>query len=95
MIQGFGAVGTSLAYYLMKENIATVVGIADQDGFVHCADGLPVFDFINQRDERKKQLEASGADKASIFQCAKTLMCNLTADQKVKYAAVYRNDLVR
>lgn len=49
LIQGFGAVGTSLAYYLESEKIAKVVGISDKDGFIHSSQGLNIKRLLDER----------------------------------------------
>lgn len=40
MIQGFGAVGKSLCYFLNKHHIATIVGISDVNGFIYKPEGI-------------------------------------------------------
>jgi len=49
LIQGFGAVGSSLHYFLQAQNIATVVGIADVDGFILHPVGIPI-ESLNAKD---------------------------------------------
>jgi tyrosyl-tRNA synthetase len=49
VIQGFGAVGTSLAYYLQTENLATVVAIADQDCIVWNPEGIDALKLLKTR----------------------------------------------
>jgi glutamate dehydrogenase (NAD(P)+) len=42
LIQGFGAVGRSLSYFLNLHQIATIVGIADVDGFIYHPEGISI-----------------------------------------------------
>ena len=70
VIQGFGAVGSSLAYYLMTRKIAQVVAIADKDGFIQCPKGLPILEILQQR-----------TAKAADPRYGKNCLINLTDDQ--------------
>ena len=63
LIQGFGTVGSSLALYLETRNIATVVGIADKDGFLHNANGLPICELLQLR----KNSSIKGKDSAKTI----------------------------
>lgn len=77
-IQGFGAVGSSLAYYLERDNIAKVVAIADKDGYLFNAQGIPVREALAARKAKVAELVAAGADKNTVIEHAKNLLCNLT-----------------
>lgn len=84
LIQGFGAVGSSLAYFLHERKIACVVGIADKDGFVHAGDdrdGLPIAELLELRRRRKIQLQQERASAHVVAECAKNLLCNLTDEE--------------
>jgi tyrosyl-tRNA synthetase len=74
MIQGFGAVGSNLAYYLTINGIAKVVGIADKDGFIHNSEGLPIIELL---ETRKKNIEES-----TNPEYGKNLTVNLSDSQK-------------
>lgn len=78
-IQGFGAVGSSLAYYLHQKNIATVVCIADKDGYVHTSapEGLDIVYFLEERKKRTASLPRESSEFA-VF--SKNLLCNLPED---------------
>ena len=52
MIQGFGAVGSNLGYYLVTRKIGKVVGICDKDGFICHPDGLPIIELLEARYNR-------------------------------------------
>ncbi len=56
VIQGFGAVGTSLAYFLQTENLATVVAIADQDCIVRSSNGIDIVELLKIRKSLVGQL---------------------------------------
>jgi hypothetical protein len=81
IIQGFGAVGSSLAHFITSRCGATVKAIADKDGFVAMAPGaeggLPVEDFLRARLARRAALTAAGASASTIAECSKNLICNL------------------
>lgn len=55
LIQGFGAVGSSLNYFLHLQDIATVVGIADIDGFIVDPLGISVEDILVLSDAEKSK----------------------------------------
>lgn len=76
VIQGFGAVGSSLAYFCDVHGIADVVGIADKDGYLYHSDGqpLPVREMLLQRARVIAMLDTD-ADRRSVHQ--KNLICNL------------------
>ena len=80
IIQGFGAVGSSLAYYLVTKKIATVVAIADRDGYVHSSNGLPIELFLQQRQDHAIQ---------DAYH-AKNLLCNLSDAQLEQFNAFKR-----
>lgn len=82
MIQGFGAVGSSLAYYLEKYKIAKVVGIADKDGYIYASEGLPIQALLSMRKTRKLSLLKQEAKEGLIAECSKNFFCNLD-DQKI------------
>lgn len=77
-IQGFGAVGSSLAYYLTTRRIATVVAIADKDGFVVNPDGIDVHALLDARRARLACAQLSDAERA---ECSKNFMCNMSDDE--------------
>lgn len=80
-IQGFGAVGSSLALYLTEKKIATVVGISDKDGFVVCQKGVPVHLLLDLRKSRKQKLVETGAPETVVHECAKNFYVNGTDDE--------------
>lgn len=49
IIQGFGKVGSSLAFLLQDLQIATIVGICDKDGFIYNAQGIDVLPLIKAK----------------------------------------------
>lgn len=84
VVQGFGAVGSSLSYYLHHSRIARVVAIADKDGILlapgAAAEGdaaLPVEALLQLRSQRAARLAADGASAAAVAECAKNAVCNL------------------
>lgn len=56
MIQGFGAVGSSLAYFLQEMQIAQVVGVSDHEGFIYHPEGIDVKELLEQRLNNKSKL---------------------------------------
>lgn len=60
LIQGYGAVGSSLSYFLNLHQIATIVGIADVDGFIYCPEGISIENLRagNQGERRLALLES-------------------------------------
>ncbi len=49
LIQGFGNVGSSLAYFLQNKKLAKVVGICEKDGFIYSNEGINVEPLIKKR----------------------------------------------
>lgn len=64
-IQGCGAVGSSLAYYLVTRGIARVVAMSDKDGIIHDQKGLDIIRLLKIRSTRKTQLSQSAASESS------------------------------
>lgn len=60
-VQGFGTVGSSLAHFLTVSGIGTVAGICEQDGWLHCPDGIDVAELLRRR--------ASVRHKQPTFAC--------------------------
>ncbi len=83
IIQGFGAVGSNLAYYLSQKKIAKVVAICDKDGIIHNADGLPIDLLLKRRIDRYHGLAKKGDARAAV-ESAKNCIVNLTAEDKKK-----------
>jgi tyrosyl-tRNA synthetase len=80
ILQGFGTVGSSAAYYFDTLGIAKVVAISDKDGFIHCKEGLPILDLLEcRRNAEKKSSDSS-----------KTLFEHLTTDMKKAFNATER-----
>jgi tyrosyl-tRNA synthetase len=75
LIQGFGAVGSSLAYYLHVKKLAHVVGIADKDGFVF-GENLDVIQFLKLREAAKAQV-VKDKESSLFMEHAKNLLINL------------------
>lgn len=61
IIQGCGAVGSSLAYYLVTRGIARVVAMSDKDGIIHDQKGLDIVKLLEIRAARKATLVRDGA----------------------------------
>lgn len=85
-IQGFGAVGSSLACYLHKLGIA-VVAISDKDGYYCRPEGIDVERLLLARKLVVTQLRESGATAEVIVEHAKNLCCNLRAAAQLKSAS--------
>ncbi|MBW4720428.1 Glu/Leu/Phe/Val dehydrogenase dimerization domain-containing protein [Saccharothrix obliqua] len=51
-VQGFGTVGASLAHFLADADVGTLVGVCEQDGWLHCPDGLDVPELLRRRGVR-------------------------------------------
>lgn len=82
-IQGFGAVGSSLAYYLTNKNIAKVVAIADAFGFIFDQNGLPIEEFLINRHERIRQMRIEGVSETEIETIRKNMF--LSDDSKNRF----------
>ncbi len=78
-VQGFGAVGSSMAYFLEQRGIADVVGICDKDGWLSSADGLPVQQLLTARRDHVDQLRRGDARASQIAEASKNLIVNLDA----------------
>ena len=85
IIQGFGAVGSSLAYYLETLGIANVVGIADKDGFAYSKDGICIKKILEKRAKMKQRLIDTGAPLEDINECGKNLIVNISGDDQHHY----------
>eukprot|EP00118_Oscarella_pearsei_P002075 m.9420 g.9420 ORF g.9420 m.9420 type:complete len:457 (+) comp21345_c0_seq1:48-1418(+) len=85
LIQGFGAVGSSLAYYLVTKNIGIVTGICDQDGFIVAPGGLPIKDLLDAMKERVQDLKDSGAAEQKIAHAKKNCIVNLMEELQKKF----------
>ncbi len=79
VVQGAGAVGTGVCYWLERERIARVVAVADKDGYVldRTGRGLSMLALLDARDRRRAQLEQAGANASTLAECNKNLLCNL------------------
>lgn len=76
-IQGFGAVGSSLAYYLYTKKIAKVVAIADIDGIIFDDKGLPITKILEWRKENVANLRKNDADAQKIGYYSKNCLVNI------------------
>ena len=76
-IQGFGAVGSSLAYYLETKKIARVVAIADKDGILHDERGLPIVKILQMRKAKVEERRKEGASPSVIADFSKNCLMNL------------------
>jgi len=85
IIQGFGAVGSNLAYYLTQRNIAKVVAISDKDGIIHSSEGLPIDLLLQRRINRFFSLEKAGAKDTKLSECSKNCIVNLTENDLNKF----------
>ena len=83
IIQGAGAVGSSLAFFVEERKLARVVAIADKDGFIHDPQGLPIRRLLDIRQARKAQLSSERASAQTITECSKNIICNLDAATRV------------
>jgi tyrosyl-tRNA synthetase len=77
VIQGFGAVGSSLAYYLETKKIAKVIAISDKDGILFDSRGLPISRILDSRKENVETLKKTGAAPHLISDAAKNCLVNL------------------
>ena len=83
LIQGFGAVGSTLAWYLEELDIATVVGVADLFGYFHDPEGLPIRRLLKYRQMRVEEMAASGAGQEELRAASKNIYPVLDeADQR-------------
>ncbi len=64
-IQGFGAVGSSLAYYAHQHNGMAVSALSDKDGFVIANECLPIEKFLEIRSRHKNSLP-EGSHKQEV-----------------------------
>ena len=80
LIQGFGAVGSSLAYYLHGQKIATVKAICDKDGWVSKKNGqpLPVVELLRLRQSLVQKLRAEKKSESFVLDHAKNIVNCLT-----------------
>lgn len=76
-LQGFGAVGSSAAFFLVEHKIAKVVALADKDGFIVNPDGIDIVALLKRRKERLHG-ELADAGDGERTECAKNFMCNMT-----------------
>lgn len=90
VIQGFGAVGSSLAYYIQKRGIGKVVAIADKDGFVHDKAGLDVVALLDARMRHRAELVERGVSGAVLSESDKNLICNLNEEEQKRFNVVLR-----
>lgn len=77
LIQGFGKVGRSLAYYIQHENIGKIVGICDNDGFIHDSEGIDVYILLEEI-KKRRSWDQSG------------ILTHLTAEKRTRYAVFPR-----
>ncbi|MGB0525079.1 MAG: Glu/Leu/Phe/Val dehydrogenase dimerization domain-containing protein [Flammeovirgaceae bacterium] len=49
ILQGFGSVGSSLAYFLAQDHIGTVVGISGIDGFIYQPEGIDIAELWDKK----------------------------------------------
>ena len=94
MIQGFGAVGSSLSYYLEEQGIATVVALCDKDGYIHHPDGLPIKSILSLRKKKVAELRAAEASDSDIVECSKNFFTLLSVEQRKEWNAVPRDPSV-
>eukprot|EP00118_Oscarella_pearsei_P001703 m.8201 g.8201 ORF g.8201 m.8201 type:complete len:856 (+) comp20416_c0_seq1:26-2593(+) len=92
IIQGFGAIGTAVAYYLHNRNIGNVIGICDEDGFIVAPEGLPVEELLQIREQNVKSLESNCACAHQIQHAKKNCIVNLTSDDYQKRFIVQKRD---
>jgi glutamate dehydrogenase (NAD(P)+) len=78
-IQGFGAVGSSLAHFLITKKIAIVVSICDVDGFICHPNGLDIEELLQIRNQVVQNLIAKKAPEDLITKHKKNIICNLDA----------------
>jgi len=89
-IQGFGVVGSSLAYYLQEFSIAKVVAIADKYGSLHNPDGLDIKALLNAREIRVKQLKDQHASIEEIQDASKNIFYCISDEERSKNNAFAR-----
>lgn len=82
IIQGFGAVGSNLAFYLHKSQMFRVVGISDKDGFIFCYSGIDIIELLDARKAKVEELKANGLP---FEEASKNLCMNLTPEILEKY----------
>jgi glutamate dehydrogenase (NAD(P)+) len=80
-IQGFGAVGSSLAWYLTDRKLARVVAICDAEVALYDPEGIDVADLLETRQLHVERLTAEGARNTA----ARKMIPPLTAEQKTRY----------
>ena len=93
MIQGFGAVGSSLAYYLFEKKIARVVGISDAFGFIHDQKGLDIVKLLEWREKIKRSLD--GKDKNEITRISKSITPLVEKQNKTEITPDEKDSLAR
>ncbi len=57
IIQGFGTVGASLAYYIEKYRIGNIVGVIERDFFIYGKSSVSIFDMIRKHKNNISTLE--------------------------------------
>ena len=91
VVDGFGSLGSSLAFFLENLKLARVVAIRDQEGHISSAGGdesLPVAEILRLRSETIRRRNALGQ---SMFEAQKTgqnLLCNLDDDSLKRFRGV-------
>ena len=84
VIQGFGAVGSSLAYYLETKKIARVVAIADKDGILFDGRGLPIVKILQMRKERIELARKEGVDTSILADLSKNCVNSIDPTVPIK-----------
>lgn len=82
-IQGFGAVGSSAAFYLEELGLGKVVAISDAFGFISCQEGLPIRSLLERRKAYIQGLVSACASPQVIEQAHKNLY--LDDEDKAKF----------
>lgn len=80
VIQDFGVVGSSLAYYLYTKKIAKIVAIADKDGFIMNHDGIDVVEILEMRKNKIERMKAAGASPQRVAEIAKSCLAAFDPD---------------
>lgn len=65
IVQGLGNVGYHAAHFLQTEGRAVIIGIAEREGGLYCADGLDVRTVLNHRQQSDSILDFPGAENVT------------------------------
>jgi tyrosyl-tRNA synthetase len=85
-IQGFGAVGSSAAYFMVTKGLGKVVALADAFGFISSDEGLPIEQLLEDRYNRVRDLQA----RCAAPQVIDTARKNMYLTDAIKSAYNYR-----